>query len=254
MSSPISTAAALSSEARPYAGTAWRFVEAQHRVSTLKLVDTLDEQTLLEELIEETKPNLPADCQPLDYLLATPFRYDAPYPTGSRFRRAGKTPGVWYGSESPETAAAEMVFYRLLFFAESPETPWPTNPAEYTAFAAALRTQRAIDLTKPPLDTHRAVWTDPLDYGPCQTLADTARDADINLIRYSAVRDPNDGNNIAVLSATVFANREPTDRETWRIHLGPTAAIATREFPRYAIEFPHARFTNDPRLKPLTQK
>ena len=31
--------------------TAWRVVEAQHCVSTMKLVDTLDEQKLLEDLL-----------------------------------------------------------------------------------------------------------------------------------------------------------------------------------------------------------
>ena len=62
MSLPIWTPAALSSEARPFAGPVWRFVEAQHRVSTLKLVDTLDEQALLEELLEENKPVLPREC------------------------------------------------------------------------------------------------------------------------------------------------------------------------------------------------
>jgi hypothetical protein len=32
---------------------------------------------------------------------------------------------------------AEMTFHRLLFFAESPGTPWPADPAARTAFAAA---------------------------------------------------------------------------------------------------------------------
>ena len=88
MSSPIWMPAALSSEFRSYEGRCWRLVEAQHRVSTLKLVDTLDEQSLLEDMIEATKPAIPPECRELDYLLATPFRYGAPYPLGSRFRRA----------------------------------------------------------------------------------------------------------------------------------------------------------------------
>src|SRR5215211_7035249 len=108
MSSSAWTPAALSSEARPLAGTCWRLVEAQHRVSTLKLVDSVDEQEALEELIQTTKPSLPPDCQHLHYLLATPFRYGAPYPHGSRFRRAGLTEGVFYAAEAPQTAVAEM--------------------------------------------------------------------------------------------------------------------------------------------------
>src|SRR5690606_23673868 len=125
MSSPTWTAAALSSEAVRLDRKGWRLVEAQHRVSTLKLVDTHDEQALLEELVEETKPAIPAECRHLDYLLATPFRYGSVYPQGSRFRRAGRTRGVFYAAEQVATAVAEMAFYRLLFFADSPDTPWP---------------------------------------------------------------------------------------------------------------------------------
>ena len=87
MSSNTWTPAALSSEARALSGTCWRLVEAQHRVSTLKLVDTVEEQSVLEDLIQNTKPVLPAECAHLHYLLCTPFRYGAVYPAGSRFRR-----------------------------------------------------------------------------------------------------------------------------------------------------------------------
>ena len=119
MSSPIWTPAALRSESRSSHGACWRLVEAQHRVSTMKLVDTLDEQALLEDELEATKPPLPASCVHLDYLLATPFRYGR-YPGNSRFRREGYSPGVFYASEQVETAVAETAFYRLLFFVESP--------------------------------------------------------------------------------------------------------------------------------------
>ncbi|MEQ8514082.1 MAG: RES family NAD+ phosphorylase, partial [Chromatocurvus sp.] len=85
-------------------------------MSTLRLVDTLDEQSLLEDILEETKPPVPTECIGLHYLYMTPFRYGS-YPDGSRFRRAGKTPGVYYASESPRTAIIETAFHRLLFFA-----------------------------------------------------------------------------------------------------------------------------------------
>jgi hypothetical protein len=95
------------------AGICWRLVEAQYHVSTLKLVDSVAEQELIENLIEMTKPPLPLECRDLHYLLSTPFRYGAVYPNGSRFRRAGMTEGVFYASETPQTAVAEMTFYRL---------------------------------------------------------------------------------------------------------------------------------------------
>ena len=82
------TRAALSSERRRLSGVCWRVVEAQHRVSTMKLVDTLAEQSLLESILDASKPPVPPECERLHYLLSTPFRYGAPYPSGSRFRRA----------------------------------------------------------------------------------------------------------------------------------------------------------------------
>lgn len=248
MSSPTWTRAALWSERRAYAGRCWRLVEAQHRVATLKLVDTLAEQQLLEELIEAAKPGIPPECRHLDYLLATPFRYGAPYPTGSRFRRAGRTPGVFYAAEAVETAVAEMAFYRLLFFAESPATPWPANAAEFTAFAAQVATEEAVDLTAPRLVRDRKHWTALVDYAACQALADTARDAGIQAIRYESVRDPQRRANVALLACAAFAKPRPVDRQSWRLHLGAGGVQALCESPRAAIEFNRAAFAADPRI------
>lgn len=50
------TPPALASEARPWSGDIWRVVESQSRVATLKLVDTLDEQAVLEAELEGGKP------------------------------------------------------------------------------------------------------------------------------------------------------------------------------------------------------
>ncbi len=248
MSSPIWTPAALSSEARPVSGRFWRLVEAQHQISTLKIVDTLEEQALLEMLLEESKPVLPPECRGLDYLLATPFRYGAVYPHGSRFRRAGRTLGVYYASEAVETALSEMAFYRLLFFADSPGTPLPANAAEYTAFAAAIDTPRAIDLTAPPLDRDHAVWSDPQHYESCQALADAAREADCQAILYASVRDPRHRRNIALLTASAFAARDPVERQTWRLRLSATGVQALCEFPKARIGFTRADFGDDPRI------
>ncbi len=248
MSSPILTPAALASEQRDYEGRGWRFVEAQHLVSTLKLVDSLAEQSLLEDLIEATKPPLPGECRHLDYLLATPFRYDSEYPRGSRFRRAGRTPGVFYASEHPHTAIAEIAYYRLLFFAESPATPWPRNAAEYTGFAALIATEHALDLTAPPLDRDRALWTDPLDYLACQSLADGAREAGALLLRYESVRDPLRRANLAILSCAAFAAPAPVERQTWRIRLSANGVQALCEFPRESVEIAITAFARDPRM------
>ena len=252
MSSAIWTPAALASEHRRYGGRGWRFVEAQHKVSTLKLVDTLAEQELLEQIVEETKPSIPPECQGLDYLLATPFRYRPHYPSGSRFRRAGFTPGVFYAAEREETAAAEIVFYRFLFHAESPDTPWPSNAAEYSAFAVQLKTSASLDLTELPLNRDEALWCGRTDYAPCQLLAEAAREAGTEIIRYRSVRDPARGANLAVLTCRAFAAPEPVERHTWRIRINRNGAQAIREFPPQGLEFTLGEFRSDERLMPLT--
>lgn len=220
-------------------------VEAQHRVSTMKIVDTLEEQALLEDMLEVTKPVLPHECRGLDYLLATPFRYGAAYPAGSRFRRAGRTEGVFYASEEPSTAVCEMAFYRMLFYAESPATPFPDAPADYNAFSVSVATKACIDIAKPPLQD--AAFEHLTDYGPCQDLADNARSAGVELIRYASVRDKKHGNNIALLSARAFAKKEPTQRQTWWIKIGSSGISALCDFPIARISFGTDYFNADPR-------
>ena len=254
MSLPIWTPAALASEARRITGRFWRVVEAQHLVSTLKLVDSIDEQVLLEELADAVKPRIPLECAGLDYLLSTPFRYGSPYPNGSRFRRAGFTDGVFYCSGAVETAIAEMAFYRLLFYVESPGLPFSDAAAEYTAFAAEIAAQAAIDLTDEPFVSQRDIWRDPLRYEACQSLADACREIDVDAIRYESVRDPGIGINLAVLRCRAFAKGEPVARETWRMRISGTGVAAIAEFPRRALEYPIEIFRNDPRIAAFLQQ
>ncbi len=247
MSSHIWTHDALRSELRALQTSAWRLVEAQHVVSTLSLVDNLDEQSLLEDVLEETKPPVPDECLELDYLLSTPFRY-RPYPYGSRFRRAGLTPGVWYGAEQPETAVTEMVFYRFLFYAESPDTPFPDNPADYTAFSVGVSTECALDLTVGDLANDRERWMHLTDCSACQDLADTVRETGVEAIRFESVRDPAGGANLAVLSCLAFNDPAPVERQSWRIRMSAAGAQALRDHPRTGLEFDRDAFADDPRL------
>jgi len=247
MSSSTWTVGALASSARPLRGRCWRVVEAQSKVSTVKLTDTLEEQAALEKLIEETKPQVPEECRHLGYLLLTPFRY-SPYPISSRFRRAGSADGVFYAAEVCETAVAEAAFHRLLFYLESPATPWPANPGEYTAFAADFATACALDLTRAPLLARRADWTHCTDYTACLDLADAARIAAVEAIRYESVRDPRSRANIALLSCRVLTEHDLVDRQTWHLHFSSSGIRAMREAPAGTVSFDRSTFAADPRI------
>lgn len=235
------------SDLRAYQGRGWRVVEAQHRIATMKLADTLEDQAVLEGLIEASKPPLPEACRQLDYLLAAPFRY-RPYPQGSRFRRAGMSPGVYYAAEKIETALAEAAFYRLLFFAESPQTPRPKAPFEMSAFAAGLASAAALDLTVPPYDEHRASWTALTDYSQTQALEADARALGVQIIRYESCRCPKRGANLAVLDCAGFAKRAPTARQSWWLNITAQHVQALGEHPARAFEFEMAWFAADPRI------
>lgn len=227
----------IASNTRRLSGRCWRVVEAQHVVSTMKVVDTLAEQEHLERLLEGSKPPVPPECRHLHYLLSTPFRYGAPYPRGSRFRRAGLTPGVFYASHTVTTAVAEMTFARLLFFAESPGTPWPANPIEHTAFQVRFHTGSGLDLTTAPFDRDRARWTHPTDYEACQALTDAARAAGVQAIRYPSARDPDRGINLALLTCAAFRGNAPLERQTWRLHFDGGGVRALCEFPERRLSF-----------------
>jgi hypothetical protein len=145
---------------------------------------------------------------------------------------------VFYASETAATAIAEMAFHRLLFFADSPGTPWPLNAGEYTAFSVSFKTTAGLDLTRPPLSHDRTLWTDRTDYGPCQELADRARAAGLNVLRYQSARDPSAGANIAVLTCRAFASTQPLGRQTWRLHLGEHGVRAICDYPEQRVVRP----------------
>ena len=248
MSSSIWTPAELLSKATSLSGNCWRVVEAQHRASTMKITDTLEEQEILEKIIEDTKPPVPPGCEGLDFLLMTPFRYSAQNPFGTRFRRANAPDGVFYAAEHSSTAIAEMAFYRLLFFAESPQIPWPQNPGEYTAFATEFGSKQGLDLTVRPFAGNDLLYHF-VDYSFSQLLAERAREAGITVLKYTSVRDPDRKPNLAILSPTAFAKTGLVDRESWKLHLDSNGARASCEAPRISIAFDRNTFSNDPRMQ-----
>jgi hypothetical protein len=191
----------------------WRAVEAQHRVSTMVLVDTLNEQALLESILDGSKPPLQTTPHKLHWLLFTPFRYP-PLPSGSRFRGPSDA-GVFYGAESRKTACAELGYWRWRFLMDSPSLD-SIDPMQQTLFYTPVK-GHAADLRLPPLSEHRARWTDPHDYSSCQELARKARIENIQILRYESVRDPDAGGCAALLSHSAFAANSPSETQTWTL-------------------------------------
>lgn len=232
MSSNIWTRCAGDSEIRPLGVSPWRVVEAQHQVSTRKLVDSAEEQILLEELIDRAKP--PYTTAPrLHYLLATPFRYP-PLRHGSRFGRRHER-GIWYGSETRRAAFAEVAYYRLLFL-EGTSAPLEPVTTQLTAFRVRARSSRGIDLTAPPFDAHKRAIASPTKYDASQPLGSAMREGGIELFRFPSAREPG-GVNVGIFDPSVFGNAKPRGFETW--HCTATrrqVELARRDFASWARE------------------
>jgi len=192
---------------------AWRAVESQHQVATRKLVDTLDEQALLEEMIESVKPPDPTGGR-FHYLLATPFRYP-PLRHGSRFGTRHE-PGIWYGAEARRTALAEVAYYRLLFL-EGTEAELGTVETPLSVFRIRIDTPRGVDLVRPPFDAHRRTIASRTRYTVTQALGRAMRAAGVEAFRYPSARDrgPRGGVGVAAFTPRVFGRRQPGRLESW---------------------------------------
>ncbi len=214
MSQTIWTRCGARSSCRRLSGRAWRVVEAQHVVSTRKLVDTLEEQELLEDLIESQKPPVPEDAEfaGLHTLLATPFRYP-PLRYGSRFGQRHER-GIWYGSLTLPTGLAEVAYYRLVFLDGTTANIAPV--AELTAFTAGFSTEVGADLTRTPFERFGGQISSPTDYDTAQQLGSEMRADGVEVFHYRSARDKGGGTNLGLFTPRAFSGKRPgRELATW---------------------------------------
>jgi hypothetical protein len=179
----------------------------------MALVDSIEEQQVLERMLDAAKPAAPAATTHLHWLLFTPFRYPPP-PGGSRFR-GSNDPGVFYGADEIRTACAELGYWRWRHLLDSPAlTSMPTRPQ--TVFQVKVETV-AVDLRAVPFVRDRRHWTDRDSYARCQRFGRAARAAGVGAIRYESVRDPQRAACCAVLTPAAFVPPVPLEQQTWML-------------------------------------
>ncbi len=240
MQSSIWTRCAGASELRALQLEPWRAVEAQHQVSTRKLVDSLEEHALLEELIDRAKPPDLTRGR-VHYLLATPFRYP-PLRHGSRFGGRHER-GIWYGAESHQTMFAEVAYYRLVFL-EGTSADLGVVTTQLTAFSVRTRSARAIDLIAPPFASHKRTISSKVSHSATQALGAAMRSTGVELFRYPSARDRNGGVNIGVLAPAAFGAAQPRQFETWQCSATRAAVEVVKRdyFGRSEHVFPREEF------------
>lgn len=191
-----------------------RIVESQQQIATTRIVDSLEEQAILESLLETTKPPLSHASEQLHYLLSTPFRYP-PLKHGSRFGSRFE-PSLLYGSKTVETVLTECSYYRFLFWNGMSKPPKSKKfITEHTLFAGRYYTEKGLQLQNKPFNAHTQLLRDPASYTCTQALGVAMRKAGISAFEYYSARDIKQGINIALFTADALVVNEPLYKSQW---------------------------------------
>lgn len=222
-------------------GTLFRVVESQEQVATTGLVDNLTEQTLLEDMLEASKPPRLPGTECLHYLLATPFRYP-PLRHGSRFGTAHE-PSLYYGSRQLVTALTEVAYYRFVFW-QGMAVPPPTGRliTQHTAFSARYRSGRGLYLQARPFDRFESVLRDPASYTATQQLGFAMRGAAVQAFEYLCARTRDRALNVALFNPEALVSRKPLNPHPFlaetrpeRVSFRPASGSGFYDFSRSAF-------------------
>lgn len=189
-------------------GTLRRLVENQEQKVTLSLTDNLAEHDVLENLLEESKPEglAQSELNRFDYLLRAPWRYP-PLPWGSRFGRRFE-PSLFYGSLSRAALFAEAAYYRLVFL-EGMKKPFADRViSQFTVFEAMYRTEQGIDLAQGPFVRHSDALRHKSNYAACQELGSVLRESGIEAVTYWSARSREDALNVALFVPRALRSRK----------------------------------------------
>lgn len=206
--------------------TAWRIIEGQEYISTRKLVDSLEEQIILEEMLEASKPFLLSEEEGYHALLYTPFRYP-PLEYGSRFGNRSER-GIWYGSLKIGTAMAEKAYY-LFYFIRGSTAKLGLVQTPLTLFSANIKTKHGVDLTKAPFDKYQHEISSPRSYEISQNLGSAMRKNNVEAFTFFSARHLNE-KNIGVYSISAFRSKKPNQNsfQSWNCSVTANKVEFTR--------------------------
>jgi RES domain len=146
-----------------YENEIYRIVEGQHFIATRKLVDSDEEQRVLEKILDQSKPPVATynSRGELHYLLYTPFRYP-PLKSGGRFHTRIEQ-SIFYGAEDLKTAMAEIAYRRFEFMRHSSGVFQPMHVA-HAHFTVLVKSATAVLLTNIPFVQYRGNVSHPSSY------------------------------------------------------------------------------------------
>ena len=224
----------------PIHGLAYRLVESQEQVATRSMVDTLDEQALLEVMLDEVKPPYPPSAEGYHYLLCTPFRYP-PLPYGSRFGGRDQ-PSLFYAAKSVTTSLAETAYYRGVYLYSMSEPPSHPTRTEHSLFTVGYETASGIQLQNPPFNQYQDILTHIDDYHETQGLGKNMREAGVEGFEYVSARDPNHGICIALFDPAPFIGKTPLSQEIYFCDLSSSDVVFKEKSGNDIFRYSMSRF------------
>lgn len=207
---------------QPLSGELFRLIESQEQIATLGYVDTLEEQEVLEQLLDQTKPNIPQlgkkPASLYHYLLTTPFRYP-PLQWGSRFGRKHET-SIFYGGCSIAATLAESAYYRFVFWwSMDAEAVKAKINSEHTLFAVDYDAEKGVKLHQAPFNEYSEQLCHPSDYKSSQQLGSDMRESDVEVFEYASARERNNAACVGLFVMDPFVQLEPKYQEPWLCEL-----------------------------------
>jgi len=189
--------------------TVYRIVENQEQIATRSYVDSAEEQDILEQILEDSKPKVHADTPPgMHYLLKTPFRYP-PLRHGSRFGSQFE-PGIFYGGLDKQTTLAEVAYYRFIYWF-SPKTPFPNSlVSQHTLFSASFESSDGCDLSHPKFKDFTQQLRSPTHYDFTQKVGSHMRSSGVESFVYFSARGTEHSKCAGLFSPTAFIDLKPT--------------------------------------------
>lgn len=198
---------------KPLEGEVFRVAESQQKVATNTLVDTLEEQKLLEEMLDRVKPRIPHDCEKFDYLIYTPFRYP-PLKHGSRFGVKTR-PSIFYGSTNLEAAFAELAYYRFVYYDGMMTAPKKRQKVtQHASFKVNYQTKNGVALNDSPFNKYKKEISDPNHYRVSQAIGEEMRDKSVQAFSYYSARAQNQ-TNIGIFTCKAISDDVPLALRHW---------------------------------------
>ncbi len=232
----------------------YRMVENQEEIATTLITANSDEQTILEDLLEQNKPVQSEPVSQRHYLIKTPFRYP-PLRQGSRFG-AHWEPSLFYGATKKQTVLAEAAFYRFLFLAdiENPDALTKHNlQSSHSVFYISAHSEKSIQLTQPPFLAHKNEISAADSFIVSQQLGKDMREAGVELFSFYSARLPGAINGAAFVHSAIKSNH-PKEIEHWQCLTQSQRVVFHNAESKNMQEFTFDQFCQDGKLQTVDEQ